>query len=73
MAANLQQFSAFAAAERVLMAGTIKGADRQALHEVLRRHCMAAWEAVRAGKPNPLAELIMGDRFITSFVSADAV
>lgn len=73
IAANLQQFSAFAAAERVLMAGTIKGADRQALHEVLRRHCMAAWEAVRAGKPNPLAELIMGDRFITSFVSADAV
>ncbi len=37
------------------------GADRQAMHERLRVHAMAAWQAVQQGEPNPLAEMIARD------------
>jgi adenylosuccinate lyase len=37
------------------------GADRQKMHERLREHSLKAWEAVKAGKPNPLTELIAAD------------
>ena len=38
------------------------GGDRQALHEVIREHSLAAWEAVRLGQANPLADGLSADR-----------
>jgi adenylosuccinate lyase len=49
------------------------GADRQAMHEVIRRQSMAAWTAVEAGQPNPLAELLAADRDVLLFLSAERV
>jgi len=46
----------FMATERWLMIGVKTGGDRQALHEVIRRHSMAAAEAASQGLPNNLLE-----------------
>jgi adenylosuccinate lyase len=61
MRRNLEIYAPFAALERALMALSKAGADRQAMHERLRQHSMQAWEAIQAGKPNPLAELLAQD------------
>ena len=55
LARNLGIYGPFAATERVLMAAVKAGADRQAMHECIRRQSMTAWETVRRGEPNPLA------------------
>ena len=59
---NLEKFGPFAATERVLMAAVKAGADRQRMHELLREHSLKAWEAVKAGRPNPLADSIAADQ-----------
>jgi adenylosuccinate lyase len=58
---NLAAYGVFAATERVLMAAAKAGADRQAMHEVLRQHSLAAWAEVSAGRPNPLTDLLCAD------------
>lgn len=70
---NLETYGPFAATERVLMAASRRGADRQALHERLRQHAMAAWAALKAGQDNPLAELLAGDTEIQHYLSAGEV
>jgi adenylosuccinate lyase len=59
--ANLERFGPFAATERVLMALVRAGADRQRCHERLREQSLKAWAALKAGRPNPLAELLAAD------------
>jgi adenylosuccinate lyase len=61
MARNLSIYAPFAAVERLLMALGKAGADRQAMHERLRSHAMDAWNAIQAGQPNPLADLLAQD------------
>jgi adenylosuccinate lyase len=56
VARNLDAYGVFAATERLLVELGRGGADRQAMHEVIRQHAMKAWQAVREGKPNPLAD-----------------
>lgn len=73
LARNLDRYGIFAATERVLMEAVKAGGDRQVLHEVIRRHSLAAWEAVAAGEPNPLPERLAGDETITRFLPADRV
>lgn len=70
LAHNLAQYGPFAATERVLAALGKAGADRQAMHERLRQHALAAWEAVAAGEQNPLAELVVEDGIFLSILSA---
>jgi adenylosuccinate lyase len=65
---NLEIYAPFAALERVLMALSKAGADRQALHERLRQHSLRAWEAVQAGKPNPLAMQLLQDEEIRHYL-----
>jgi adenylosuccinate lyase len=73
VARNLRDYGAFAATERVLMAAVKAGGDRQVLHEVIRDHSMVAWQAVQAGQPNPLGELMANDTRITALVDAATV
>lgn len=73
IARNLREYGVFAATERVLMAAVQAGGDRQVLHEVIRAHSLAAWAALQAGRPNPLADLLAADPQITQFVPAAAV
>ena len=73
LARNLERYGAFAATERVLMAAVRAGADRQAMHEIIREHSMAAWADVAAGRPNPLPGRLAGDTRLTGYLDADRV
>ena len=70
MQRNLAIYGSFAGLERVLMALARAGTDRQLMHERLRQHSIAAWEALRAGQPNPLVSLLAADPEITRFLPA---
>ena len=69
----LAVYGPFAATERLLMELAKAGGDRQALHEVIREHAMAAWAEVRAGRPNPLIALLCDDSRITHYASREQV
>jgi len=69
----LATYGTFAATERLLMEAVKRGGDRQALHEVIRRHAMAAWPVVRAGQPSPLTVSLASDAAITQHVPAEEV
>jgi len=58
---NLELYAPFAATERVLIALGKAGADRQEMHERLRQHSLAAWQALQAGEENPLVERLCRD------------
>jgi adenylosuccinate lyase len=52
----------FMATEEILMAGVKAGGDRQALHELIRRHSQAAAEQVKLqGKPNDLLDRLTNE------------
>jgi adenylosuccinate lyase len=51
----------FMATERWLMLGTTTGGDRQSLHEVVRKHSLAAADAVSRGEPNLLLDQLASD------------
>jgi adenylosuccinate lyase len=52
----------FMATEEILMAGVRAGGDRQALHEVIRRHSQAAAKQVKElGQSNDLMERLAGE------------
>jgi adenylosuccinate lyase len=52
----------FMATEEILMAGVRAGGDRQALHEKIRQHSLAAAEQVKQhGRPNDLIERLRQD------------
>lgn len=68
---NLSLFGPFAATERVLAAASKAGADRQMVHEHLRRHALDAWEAIQAGVENPLRERICQDEVLRAYLSED--
>lgn len=73
VSANLARWGTFAASERVLMALGRAGADRQAMHERIREHSMAAWAAVRAGEDNPLPALLAADEALTATLPAEDI
>lgn len=73
VAHNLAVYGMFAAVERVLMALGKAGADRQVMHERLREHSMTAWEAVAAGRANPLCELLKADPAITQYIAPSEI
>lgn len=68
---NLAAYAPFAATERVMMAAARAGANRQAMHERLREHALAAWQEVQAGKTNPLTERLLNDAEIGKYLSAE--
>jgi adenylosuccinate lyase len=71
IARNLDAYGVFAATERLLMALARRGADRQAMHELIREHAMAAWAEVAQGKPNPLADSLCADETVHRYLGAD--
>jgi adenylosuccinate lyase len=70
---TVAKFGVFAATERVLIAATRAGGDRQQLHEIIRQHSLTAWEALRQEQPNPLVDLLATDAQITTLLSAEQV
>ena len=68
IARTVATYGVFAATERVLMEAVKAGGDRQALHEVIREHSLAAWGAVRQGRANPLAASLRADPRLTRWL-----
>ncbi len=58
---NVAEVLPYMATENVLMAAVAAGADRQAVHERIRVHSLAATEAVRAGAGNDLLDRARAD------------
>jgi adenylosuccinate lyase len=73
MQRNLSIYGPFAAVERLLMAASKAGADRQAMHEHLRQHALAAWSAIQAGQPNPLHPALRQDATLSKYLSQGEV
>ncbi len=73
LARNLQKFGLFAATERVMMAAARAGADRQALHERIREHSLAAWADIAGGQENSLPHRLTADEYITRYLSPEQV
>jgi adenylosuccinate lyase len=73
VARNLAIYGTFAATERVLMEAVRAGADRQATHELIRQHSLAAWAAVAAGEKNPLVERLAADAVLLESLPAGRI
>jgi adenylosuccinate lyase len=71
IARNLETYSSFAATERVLGELVKAGADRQIIFAILREHSLAAWQAVRGGALNPLADLVCEEKAFLEHLNAD--
>jgi adenylosuccinate lyase len=70
---NLALHGAFAATERLLMELVKAGADRQAMHEIIRKHSMTAWEAIQRGEPGALVEKLVGARVLLRYLPEERI
>ncbi len=70
---NLNTYAPFAGTERLLMALVQVGADRQAMHEVIRHHAMNAWQTLQTGQPNPLVAALSADPAVTAWLPAEQI
>ena len=61
VARRVRQELPFMATESWLMTASLRGGDRQDLHERLRKHSLDAQAAVEHGDANPLAASVAGD------------
>ncbi|MCA9264480.1 MAG: adenylosuccinate lyase, partial [Planctomycetales bacterium] len=74
IARNLQEELPFMAAENIMMAAVAAGGDRQALHELIRQHSVAAGAVVKQqGLPNDLLERLQADPAFQNVDIATAV
>lgn len=70
---NLTAYGVFAATETLLMELVKAGADRQEMHERIRQHTMAAWDAIQRGEENPLMERLSSDSDLLAFLPVGRV
>ena len=70
---NLEKYGPFAATERLLMTLCKAGADRQEMHEIIRKHALVAWTEVRNGKENPLVNNISNDQTLLSHLTTNEI
>jgi len=61
VARRVRQELPFMATESWLMTASLRGGDRQELHERLRKHSLEAQAAVERGDTNPLVASVAGD------------
>ncbi len=73
IARNLQAYAPFAATEPILMAAARRGADRQEMHELLRRHALAAWEEVQSSRPNPLIAALQAEPALIKYLFPEEI
>jgi adenylosuccinate lyase len=67
----LAAYGPFAATERLLMELARRGADRQAMHELIREHSMRAWAATQRGESNPLIGSLCADVTLQRYATPD--
>lgn len=69
----LATYGTFSATEVVLMKCVKRGGNRQDLHEVIREQSLAAWAAMREGRPNPLADSLCADERLLGFATQEEI
>ena len=70
---NLDLYGPFAGTESVMMEAVKRGANRQEIHEVIRRISQTAWEEINKGNKNPLVDLLKSDKIIGKFVKRNEI
>lgn len=70
---NLEKYGLFAATEVLMMEAVKRGANRQDLHEVIRKISMTAWQKINLGQPNPLVNLLKKDKIVSKFIKANEI
>jgi adenylosuccinate lyase len=73
VARNLSVYGTFAATERLMMEAVKTGADRQAMHELIRQHSLAAWAVIQQGEPNPLIDRLATDPDMLTYLPTEQV
>jgi len=73
MQSTLARYAPFSGIERLLMALTKAGADRQEMHARLRDHSLTAWQALNRGETNPLADLLVRDETFNRYLKPEAI
>lgn len=69
----LDSYAVFASTERLLMELGKRGADRQAMHETIRKESLKAWALVQEGKDNPLKENLSHSSEILEYLTKDEI
>ncbi len=69
----LDNYAIFASTERLLMELGKRGADRQAMHEVIRQESLKAWAQVQEGLPNGLKKALCNNSDILAYMSASEI
>lgn len=69
----LEKYGIFSSSERLLMALTKKGADRQYMHEIIREESIKAWKCVQENKENPLKESLLNNEEILRYMTRDEI
>lgn len=70
---NFKTYGAFSATERLLMALSKAGADRQVMHEKIRQHAMQAWSALQKGENDSILHSILQDKEIHEYLDEVAI
>lgn len=70
---NLGKYGPFAATESLMMEAVKFGANRQEIHEVIRKIAMESWDRIDIGETNPLVESLKNDKIITKYISRDKI
>ncbi len=69
----LDNYAVFASTERLLMELGKKGADRQKMHEEIRKESLRAWALVQEGKSNPLKDELMANSIILGYLTKEEI
>lgn len=67
---HLREKIPFLASERILMDSVQSGADRQEVHEVMRRAMLQSRKSIEKGNENPFLEILTEQGFNTSELSS---
>jgi len=70
---NLDKYGRFAGTEVLMMEAVKRGANRQEIHETVRKISMQAWGEVNKGNPNPLVDLLKSDKIISKFIKSGEI
>ncbi len=70
---NLSLYAPFSALESILLKSTKNGADRQEMHEQLRKHSMRVYDQMQKNGQNNLFKNLKADKNITKYLSTQEI
>lgn len=70
---NLENYGTFSGCEVLMMEAVKNGANRQKIHEEIRKISMLSWEVINKGGINPLINLLKKAKMITKFVKIEQI